>query len=157
MEREITYREIQQGETEKVCALIMGCFNEFVAPGYSREGVIEFSQYVNSKSMELRLAHNHFIILGLDHSEIIGMIEVRENYHISLFFVKKEYHHQGVGHQLLELAINKSRSARPDLAFLEVNSSPYAVPIYQKFGFQKVANEQVTNGIRYTPLVYNLV
>ena len=59
----ITYREIFQGEEESVCELIIYCFNEFVAPGYSEEGITEFSRYVTPKSTLDRLAKNHFVLL----------------------------------------------------------------------------------------------
>lgn len=33
-----------------------------------------------------------------------------------------------------------------------VNSSPYAVPIYHKLGFVDTDTEQLSDGIRYTPM-----
>ncbi len=35
-----------------------------------------------------------------------------------------------------------------------VNSSPYAVEIYRRLGFAPTDHEQITNGIRYTPMKY---
>jgi hypothetical protein len=96
MERKITYREILKGEEEKACLLVMDCFGEFVAPGYSKEGVIEFSKYVNPKFTQHRLGDDHFIILALDNDVIVGVIEVRNCNHISLFFVGKEYQNKGL-------------------------------------------------------------
>ena len=77
MGRKITYREIRKGEEEKACLLVMDCFREFVAPGYSEEGVTEFSKYVNPKFTQQRLTRNHFIILALDTDLPVGFIEVR--------------------------------------------------------------------------------
>jgi predicted GNAT family N-acyltransferase len=156
MEKKTIYREISKGEEEKACLLVMDCFNEFVAPGYSEEGVLEFSKYVNPKLTGERLAKNHFIILAQDNAEMTGVIEVRDHNHISLFFVKKECQNRGIGRKLLELAIYKCKTARPDVTVIEVNSSPYAVPVYEKFGFVKVSSEQITNGIRYTPMIFKL-
>ena len=39
---------------------------------------------------------------------------------------------------------------------LTVNSSPYAVEAYRHFGFVATDTEQLTNGIRYFPMVYPL-
>lgn len=33
-----------------------------------------------------------------------------------------------------------------------VNSSPYAVEVYRHLGFTPTNTEQLTNGIRYTPM-----
>ncbi|MCQ4640814.1 GNAT family N-acetyltransferase [Blautia coccoides] len=35
-----------------------------------------------------------------------------------------------------------------------VNSSPYAVPVYHKFGFVDTDCEQLTDGMRYTPMKF---
>lgn len=82
--------------------------------------------------------------------------KVRNNNHISLFFVQKEYQNKGIGRKLHELAIGKCITSRPDVEIIEVNSSPYAVSIYEKFGFVKVNSEQITNGIRYTPMTLKI-
>lgn len=35
-----------------------------------------------------------------------------------------------------------------------VNSSPYAVKIYEHLGFRATDSEQTVNGLRFTPMVY---
>jgi GNAT superfamily N-acetyltransferase len=152
----ITYREIYQGEEENVCKLITECFNEFVAPGYSEDGIIEFFKYLTPERTHNRLARNHFILLALDGSLIVGVIEVRNNNHISLFFVRKEYQNQGIGKKLHEIAIEKCKTLKPDIDVIDVNSSPYAVPIYEKLGFVKVSDEQIENGMRFTPMTVKI-
>jgi ribosomal protein S18 acetylase RimI-like enzyme len=156
MREKIVYREIRQGEEEAVCRLVMECFNEYVAPGYCQEGVDEFSRYVNPGLMRERLANNHFVIVALNGAEIAGVIEVRNYFHIALFDVDKDFQNQGIGRELMTLAISKCLKSRPDTATIEVNSSPYAVPIYEKLSFKKVKEEQVTNGIRYTPMEFKI-
>jgi hypothetical protein len=37
---------------------------------------------------------------------------------------------------------------------MTVNSSPYAVNIYHSLGFVDTDIEKVTNGMKYTPMVY---
>jgi GNAT superfamily N-acetyltransferase len=156
MKSAISYREIHYGEEAEACLLVMGCFHEFVAPGYSQEGIAEFARYVDPESMRLRLVNNHFVIVALDRAAIIGVIEVRNNNHISLFFVNKDYQNRGIGRTLHELAIRKCRASSPDVAVIEVNSSPYAVGIYEKLGFVRLNEEQTTNGMRYTPMALRL-
>jgi GNAT superfamily N-acetyltransferase len=157
MTKEIIYREIYKGEEERVYRLIADCFSEFVAPGYSEEGIIEFSKYITPKFTEYRLMHDHFILLALDNGMIVGVIEVRNNNHISLFFVKKEYQNKGIGKNLHELAINKCAITIPKVPFVDVHSSPYAVPIYEKLGFAKVSDEQIVKGMRFTPMIFKIV
>lgn len=35
---------------------------------------------------------------------------------------------------------------------MTVNSSPYAVPVYEKLGFHATGSEQTVNGLRFTPM-----
>lgn len=39
---------------------------------------------------------------------------------------------------------------------MTVNASPYAIPVYRKLGFIDIDVEQVINGIRFTPMVYEI-
>ncbi len=50
----------------------------------------------------------------------------------------------------MELFLAQSRTEQ-----ITVNASPYAVPVYEKLGFQAVDDEQLTDGIRYTPMTLN--
>jgi GNAT superfamily N-acetyltransferase len=156
MESKITFREIKTGEEAKACQLVMDSFSEFVAPDYSEEGVKEFSKYIDSLLMQKRLANNHVVVVALDEDVLVGMIEVRNYNHISLLFVKKKYQHHGIATRLLELAVNKCRKHNANTELIELNSSPFAVSIYEKLGFVKISDEQLKNGIRFTPMVKRL-
>lgn len=156
MDKAIEYREIHNGEEKIVCQLVMDVFNEFIAPGYTEEGINEFTKAHNPESMRYSLANNRFIILAFDEDLLVGVIEVRNNNHISSFFVRKEYMEKGIGKTLNKLAIDKCLEANPGLTEIDVGSSPYAVPIYEKLGYATVNSEQTFKGIRYTPMVFTL-
>ena len=151
----IKYREIYQGE-EEVSDLIIECFNEFVASGYSEDGRIEFLKYATPEFTRYRLTKNHFILLALDEKIIVGVVEVRNNEHISLFFIRKEYQNRGIDKKLHKLAMGKCKKLKPDVSVINAHSSPYAFPIYEKFGFVKASNEQDVNGMRFTPMTFKI-
>ena len=65
----------------------------------------------------------------------------------SIFAVS--YQKQGIGKQLWEYL--KENSSNDEFT---VNSSPFAVPVYHKLGFVDTNTEQLTDGIRYTPMKY---
>jgi GNAT superfamily N-acetyltransferase len=156
MGKEIIYREIQSGEEAEVCLMVIDCFNEFIAPCYSDVGIMEFLKYVVPDRMLYRLAQGTFIIVALIDELIVGAIEIHSNAHIALLFVKKEYHRIGIARKLLELAIGKCRQTKSDINVIQVNSSPFAVPVYEKLGFVTTNTEQVLNEIKFTPMVLNL-
>ena len=47
-------------------------------------------------------------------------------------------------------------NSKPDLQQIDVNSSLYAEPVYEKLGFRQTGAEQVKNGIRFIPMVLDL-
>jgi N-acetylglutamate synthase-like GNAT family acetyltransferase len=88
-----------------------------------------------------------FCIVAVLGENIIGVIEVRNVNHIALLFVDDQYHKNGIAKNLVSLAIERAK-----ISEIYVHSSTYAVNIYAKMGFNQLDNEQVKNGIRYTPM-----
>lgn len=153
----LIYREIWSGEETKICELILDCFNEFVAPGYSQKGIEEFCKYVNPAALSNRLKNSEsFVIMACYNEQVVGVMEVRSFNHISLLFVKKEHHKKGIAKMLLQHSIEKCKQFNPSLKEIDINSSPYAVDIYKKMGFIQTDNEQVINGIRFIHMVLKL-
>ena len=115
------------------------------SPDYSPEGVGEFKRILSDEAYI-----NSLKVYGAFYDDkLVGVLAVREPQHISLFFVKAEFQKQGIGRKLFERL--KKDSAEK---VFTVNSSPFAVGIYEKLGFTATDSEQVTNGIRYTPMKY---
>lgn len=126
--------------------LVLSVFMEYEAPDYSEEGIQTFVNIIN----------NEEFIKGLEiygayiESRIVGVIATRScGNHIALFFVDGKYHRQGIGRKLFETVIKESTSKR-----ITVNSSPYAVAVYLKLGFIPESEEQLVDGIRYTPMSF---
>ena len=156
MENLITYRPMGPGEEKEVCDLVNRVFDEFVGPGYAEQGVLEFRNYVQPEALLERCQTTDFVLVATALDKIVGMIEIRANEHLSLLFVDRQYQGQGISRELLRRALDLCRRARPTLARLTVNSSPYAVSIYEKLGFEQVEPEKVVNGIRFIPMVLKL-
>jgi len=148
----LAFRLMEPGEEARVSDLATRVFNEFIAPDYSVEGVQEFLRYVRPEPIAQRAQADHFVLLAVAGAELAGVIELREWNHISLLFVDQPYLRQGIARQLVQRSLEICRSQRPDPAEITVNSSPYAVPIYVKLGFEPVGAEQTRNGIRFVPM-----
>lgn len=156
MSERVVFREINKGEEIKACRLVTDCFNEFVAPDYCDEGVEEFLKYVNPVSMQVRLTQGSFILIATKNDVFTGIIEIQSNSHIALLFVMKQYQMRGIARRLLQLAIGKCRRKDKKIDKIDVNSSPYAVKIYEKLGFTKTNTEKLLNGIRFVPMSLKL-
>lgn len=133
-------------------ALVRRVFEEFEAPGYSDDGVREFCEYIEVGAMERRLRSGELYLWGyFENGRVVGVIAMRPVGHVSLLFVDKEHHRQGIARKLLDTAVSQcaKRGARTETT---VNSSPYAVEAYRKLGFSETDGEQTVNGIRFVPM-----
>jgi len=85
---------------------------------------------------------------AFENEKLVGVIATRSaGTHIALFFVRGEYQKKGIGKSLFQMALKECSSQK-----MTVNSSPYAVPIYHKLGFNETDKEQEVNGLRFTPM-----
>lgn len=89
--------------------------------------------------------------------KIIGIIASREFCHLSLLFVKKEYHHNGIAKELFNKLKAEIVENNCNTKCITVNSSPFAVQIYIKLGFIPTDEEQIKDGLRFTPMEYRLL
>ena len=77
LDSQIQYRKMKNGDESKTSAFISGVFYQFVAPGFSQEGIDEFMKYIKPDALYSQLKENHFALIATLDSEIIGIIEVR--------------------------------------------------------------------------------
>lgn len=150
----ISYRAIRAGEAERVAELVARVFDELVAPDYTEEGVQTFLGYAGAEGIASRGVEDHFVLVAEEDEQLLGMIEIRGLQHISLFFV--EPGGRGIGRELLDRGLAICREGNPDLGRVTVNSSPYAVPIYERLGFRVLEAEQIARGMRYVPMSLDL-
>ena len=138
--------KIERAQTHEAIDLIWTTFLQFEAPDYSEEGVQSFKDFIEDKEIISTLEFWG----AYDNRELKGVIATNKNRrHICCFFVKARYHRQGIGRKLWEYLLANSSSE-----VITVNSSPYAVPVYRKLGFVDTDVEQLSDGMRYTPMKY---
>jgi GNAT superfamily N-acetyltransferase len=95
---------------------------------------------------------DHFTMVAESDDRIVGMIDMKGHSHVCLFFVDARWHRQGIGRQLLDHALAFCRNAKPDIDQVDVNSSVWAVPVYERLGFRQTKPEQTINGIRFVAM-----
>ena len=82
---------------------------------------------------------------------LAGFIAVRDNTHLFHMFVDQRFHRQGVARALWEVARAAAVKAGNPGVFT-VNSSNFAVPVYEALGFIRTNVTQYSNGIYYNPM-----
>ena len=152
----VSYRFMRSGEEAAVCDLVFRVFNEYVAPDYTSEGVREFRRYVRPDQFLRRSWADHFTLVAVEGDEIVGMIELRNYDHVSLFYVDQAHLGAGIGKGLLHNALEICQRHKPEVSEVSTHSSLYAAPIYEKLGFRSTSPEQVKDGMRFVPMVLDL-
>lgn len=156
MYESVAFRSLQPGEETRVCELVGRVFDEFVAPDFPPEGIEEFLKFIQPDALRERLGTDSFALLATLDDEVVGVIEIRDHEHISLYFVDQAHMGEGIGRELWCRALAICCQEMPNLVQVSVNSSLYAVPIYEKLGFRQTKPEQVVNGIRFVPMAVTL-
>ncbi len=147
-----TCRVMQTEDAGNVSVLVNSVFDTYIAPLYTPQGKSEFRKYTESEAFLERIDQGHFVIIAVREDVLVGMIEMRENNHVSLLFVAEAFQRQGVSRVLLEEATTHARSLGAELERLTVNSSRYGVPVYEALGFRQTGPERTVNGIAFIPL-----
>ena len=139
-------RQLTKQEIINALPLVWKVFNEYEAVNYPDSGTQAFYHAIHDEGFIARLsAYGAF-----DGDSLIGILAARNGgSHIALFFVDGAYHGQGIGRSLWNAFLSDS-----DQNEITVNSSLYAVGIYEKLGFIKTAEPQEDSGIRFIPMVY---
>ena len=145
MALDICIKRVSESEKSVALNLVWKVFLEFEAPDYTQNGIDEFCKSIHDNTYLSQLT----MYGAYYNNKIVGVIATRNcGTHIALFFVDKKYQRQGVGKKLFQTILENKISK------LTVNSSPFAIPIYHKLGFKDTAEEQVINGLRFTPMEY---
>lgn len=144
---QITKLTLTNKNINEVIQLIKQTFLEFVAPDYDESGINSFFKFAEAEDVLKRLV----FYPALHNDKITGILAVDDKLnHICLFFVDKDFQNTGIGTALFKKFLNESM---PEA--VTVNSSPFAVKVYEKFGFTATDSRQVSDGIVYIPMRYS--
>jgi GNAT superfamily N-acetyltransferase len=135
--------------------LVKTTFDYNVAPDYSATGIQEFYKYIVPDAIKNRLNNKHFILLAKKNDKAVGIIEIRNNDHISMFFVLPDHQKEGIGKALLSKAIELMKE-NGDVKEISVNSSPNAQHAYERMGFVATEKEKEVHGIEFVPMKLSL-
>ncbi|NLG04090.1 MAG: GNAT family N-acetyltransferase [Clostridia bacterium] len=148
-------RSLKATEWKPAMQLVWEIFNQYEAPEYSNEGIQSFRNFIEDPKLEKMFLSGQYYTFGAFFGdELIGVIGIRNENHVSLLFVKSEYHRQGVGRALLNYAFDYIHDF--GIYTFTVNAAPYATDFYHKIGFKDMNKEISTDGIRFTPMKIQL-
>ena len=141
----------KSNEIKSALKLAEEVFMQFEAPHFSPKGVKSFTDFLWGKNVKKMLAKGEFVIWGCYSGDVIvGMIALRNGCHISLAFVRGDFHRQGIGRMLYAEA--SSYASAGNVKKITVNASDYGIPFYHAMGFKETDMQLEADGIFYTPM-----
>jgi predicted GNAT family N-acyltransferase len=152
---EIVIENLRKEEIMEFSKLTDEVFDEFVGMDYSDEGKKTFKEYIKEQAIIERINKNEFFTAKYK-NKIIGIMEIRNKDHISLFFVLKEFHGKGIGRKLFAYYIKIIKQNDIGIKSITVNSSFYGEKVYKALGFIKTQEAQEKDGIKYIPMEYKV-
>ena len=158
MTRQIPYqiRNAYRDEWDDAMTLAWKTFMKFEADIYTDEGIQNFEDFITDTTLHrMFLMGVYQMFVALDRKQIVGMLTLRNNSHISLLFVDEKYHRRGIGRALIEY-LREYLLSEAGISKVTVNAAPYGVAFYHKLGFQDLRPEEERDGIRCTPMEFVL-
>jgi len=148
-------RKLMPEELGEALALVWDVFSQFDAPDMEPQGIMVFRDFTQLHSIEKLVDSKVLTFTGAFVSnKLVGVLAMRGPTHISLLFVDPVYHRRGVARALFEQA--KKETSGEVHRGITVNSSPYGVSFYRRLGFVKLEAEKEVNGMRITPMQFDL-
>jgi GNAT superfamily N-acetyltransferase len=122
----------------------------FLLPG--GQGAERFMASTSAAELYALMASPHFHYLTAWQGEVlVGVAGMRDHTHLFHLFVAPEAQRQGLARRLW-VGLVKAAQAAGKGQHITVNASAVAVPVYERFGFQREGTEIRTDGIRYVPM-----
>ncbi|RRD26602.1 GNAT family N-acetyltransferase [Fusobacterium canifelinum] len=140
----IEIKQLVNNEKDKAVLFAKKVYIECKDESYSEQGIETFCNFVDNKEIT-----KSFKVYGAFEDNVLkGFIATdSQKKHICLFFVDKISQGKGIGKKLMSTVIDDNENS-----FITVNSSRYAIPIYEKIGFIKTEEEKEQDGLKFTPM-----
>ena len=140
----IEIRQLLNNKKDETLLFAKKVYIESKDESYSEQGIETFCNFVNNKEIT-----KSFKVYGAFEDNVLkGLIATdSQKRHICLFFVDKVSQGKGIGKELMRVVVNNNENS-----YITVNSSRYAVPIYEKLGFIKMEEEKEQDGLKFTPM-----
>lgn len=122
--------------------------DEFIVAGTEPDAAAAFLKEQDAAAIAAHVAAGMVYHVAVEDGGIAGFIGVRDRSHIYHMFVDKACHRRGIARALWHAA----REAAGNPGVFTVNSSNYAVPVYEALGFVRTMPTLSRNGIEFNPM-----
>lgn len=140
-----------EDDAEAIAALIADACALHVLPDFMPEGRRHFLDDHGPDAIRQRLSADFRYHVAEEAGVLAGVVGVRSGNHLYDLFVAQSRQGLGLGRRLWDRALADALNGGTRERFT-VNSSRFAVPVYERFGFVAVAPVQERNGVLFVPM-----
>jgi len=144
-------RPLEAADIPAVAGLLRELAREYIVHESPPQGASTFLAENDEMGVRGFLARGHVYHVAVVDGELAGFVAVRDHSHLFHLFVGKRWHRRGLARALWEKAREAAIAAGGDGVFT-VNSSNFAVPVYEAFGFTRVGPTQCAKGLYFNPM-----
>jgi hypothetical protein len=144
---ELTFCQLGPQDVRSSLEVVRAAFDLSVAPQYPPEGIENFYTYASEQAMTERLEKGVHLFGAFVGQTLVGILEFKAKDHVSLFLFILTGRGRAWARKLWDYALEELGKIYPPIHWIGVNSSPYAVPIYQKLGFTAKGPIQEKGGV----------
>lgn len=138
-------RPILLKEQPEAMDMVWKVFQETDAFGFSKEAINSFRALLHNDNQLRQL----LIFGAFADNKIVGVLAIRNQKQIGLFFILQEYQKKGIGRAMFDYWLSRSHAEE-----VFVNASLPSVNFYRRLGFIPVGNELYKDGIHFLPMIY---
>ena len=147
----LKYRNLSKKDSHEISELVISTGSLLKEVDFTAEGW-EFFVEVNQPDIVKDRFDEGFTSMGaFKNEELVALITIKDNRHITQLFVKKDCQGKGISSRLWALVENITNDTKAHKEYT-VFSSSLAIPVYESFGFQVTDPPQEKNGIYYRPM-----
>ena len=147
----LTIRQASPDDADQISKLISSLSHFFFAVPEG-SGAENFADDITPEALRIFVARPdvHYLT-GEWRGEFCGAAAIRKPRHLHHLFVAPAHHGRGIGRQLW-LAARDAALAAGNPGEFTVNASLNAVPVYERFGFERFGTPQQANGLIFQPM-----
>ena len=152
MAEPLAIRAATAADAPAISALVLSLARYFLADPERPEAAEAFFQTISPEAIAGYIESGRFRYhLAESGGDLAGVVAIRDGAHLYHLFIAERFHRRGLATRLWEHARAEALAGGNPGRFT-VNSSLFAVPLYERLGFAPAGAAIVKDGIAYQPM-----
>ena len=144
-------RKATPGDAESISKLVCKLSAKYIAQAFTADGAEHLLASMNPDAISKYIRSGFKYHVAEMEKRIVGVVGIRDNNHLYHLFVAEKYQRRGIARKLWQVAMETCLSNGNPGEFT-VNSSEYAVGVYEQWGFVAQSGPVEKEGVVFIPM-----